>query len=112
MADALFLLYALTISLELVLSLLMAAFLYLIVSPRNQIAPSAAGYSKQLPDTRTTVAATATTAASDPTQVALRRALDTIARGENDMQVLIQTRRALQLAEQRARAGGSGQPGE
>jgi hypothetical protein len=42
--DAFFLLYALTISLELILSIVMAAFLYLIVAPsgaaRGQAAPT------------------------------------------------------------------------
>lgn len=107
--NALLLLYALTLTLELLLSLLMAIFLYLIIAPRS-------GRTR----TRATPPAPAVTAAppvvptggvvADPTVLAVRRALDTIARGENDVQTLIRTRRVLQTAErdlrERARRQG------
>ena len=93
--NALLLLYALTLSLELLLSLLMAIFLYLIIAPRSPREPPA-------PPAESVAAPTARSAAStvtDPTVLAIQRALETIARSENDLQTLVQTRRVLQLAE-------------
>jgi hypothetical protein len=81
--ETFFLLYALTISIELILSLVMAIFLYLIVAPRGEVANADA----QAPAARRPLARTV--------EGALGEAFATVSEGRDDLATITNARSML-----------------